>query len=172
MPIAFVPGLLQPWLSLSDSRFLPKAHTVLQTQDTPHLGAFSGLGCFIVPRARVLAERPPHANPVTGRCREASWQHQGGHGVPEAASRICQRFCLCRESACQPPSSWGLVFKQVSLDTQKRESRELGVRPTASSWAHRGMPPYPDTVCNIVFCPSQCSETDLERRQPAVEKDG
>lgn len=40
-------------------------------QDTPHLGAFPGLGSFIVPGARVLAERPPHADPVTGRCRDS-----------------------------------------------------------------------------------------------------
>lgn len=64
------PVLRQLWLSLSDSWFLPKSHTALLPQDTPHLGAFPGLGSFIVPEARVLAERPPHADPVTGRCRE------------------------------------------------------------------------------------------------------
>lgn len=79
------------------------SHTQFYEPKTlPILVPFSGLGCFIVPGGRVLAERTPHANPVTGRCREAGWQQQGGQRAPEAASGICQQVCLCRVLASLP----------------------------------------------------------------------
>lgn len=87
------------WLFLSDSGVSAQVtHGPANPRHT-HLGAFPGLGSFIVPGARVLAERPPHADPVTGGAGRASWQQQGGRGAPEAAIRICQQFRLCRALA-------------------------------------------------------------------------
>lgn len=93
----------QLWLSLSDSWFLPKSHTVHLPQDTPHLGlgAFPGSGSFIVPGARVLAERPPHADPVTGRCRERKLAAAGSaERLRQPAGSVSGSVCV----ECLPTS--------------------------------------------------------------------
>lgn len=51
-------------------------------------------GSFIVPGARVLAERPPHADPVTGRCRESKLAAAG------SAERLRQPAGFVSASVC------------------------------------------------------------------------